>query len=311
MRTSITSALIIGELDLRCARRHQPSLMPVRIIAHPFVLCGLAAPALALSFWLLHVAHAPRSAFIQQALAIAAGIILVPLARVWRVEPSRVPRVVFGLAFSLWLPIAVHSELDGPERWLNLGGIRLYLAPVVVPLTMFLLGVPTAIPSLVYMGIVATTAIALTLQPDAAQLTAYAFAMLTAFLASGVRRWFGVSLLALFMVCLTVAWRLPDPLAPVPYVEGVFVLAAEASPVALLAALIFAVMPVAGFVWVAWAHRCTDALPVAAYYATLLALAPLQLTPVPLLGFGAGPIFGYFLVTGAQRWITRESTPLV
>jgi hypothetical protein len=30
----------------------------------------------------------------------------------------------------------------------------------------------------------------------------------------------------------------------------------------------------------------------------------LQVTPVPLLGFGAGPILGYFLVAGA---ISRES----
>jgi hypothetical protein len=212
------------------------------------------------------------------------------------------------LAFSLWLPIAVDSEA-GPERWLNFGGIRLYLAPAVVPLTVFLLGAPTAIPSVVYMGIVATVAIALTLQPDAAQLTAYAFAMLTTFIASGGHRWLRVSLLALLMVCLTVAWRIPDPLAPVPYVEGVFGIAAEASPVALLAALTFAAIPVAGFVWVARANRCNGALAVAAYYATLFALAPLQVTPVPLLGFGAGPILGYFLVTGARRWITRE-TPL-
>ena len=37
-------------------------------------------------------------------------------------------------------------------------------------------------------------------------------------------------------------------------------------------------------------------LAVAVYYATLFALAPLQTTPVPLLGFGAGPILGYLLV---------------
>jgi hypothetical protein len=276
---------------------------------HPFALHGLAAPALALSFWLLQIAHAPRSAFMQQALAIAVGVILLAVSRVWRVDTSRVPWIVFGLAFSLWLPIAMFSEPDGPERWLNFGGIRLYLAPVVAPLMLFWLGAHPGMPSLFYMGIVATTAIALTLQPDAAQLTAFASAMLTAFLNSGVRRWLGASLSALLIVCLVVAWRIPDPLAPVPYVEGVFGIAAEASPLALLAALAFAAMPVAGFVWVARDHRCTGAFPVAAYYVTLFALAPLQITPVPLVGFGAGPILGYFLVTSAQRWITRESTP--
>jgi hypothetical protein len=258
----------------------------------------MAAPALALSFWLLHIASAPRSALMQQAATIILGIILVAVTGGSRLTAPRVPWAAFGLAFSLWLPMVVPSEA-GPERWLNFGGIRLYLAPVVVPLAVFFLGAPTAMPFVVYMGIVSTTAIALTLQPDAAQLTAFAFAILSTFIAAAGHRWLRVSLLALLMVCLTAAWRIPDPLAPVPYVEGVFGIAAQASPVALLAALTFAVMPVAGFVWLAKAKRCSGALAVAAYYATLFALAPLQVTPVPLLGFGAGPILGYFLIQAA------------
>lgn len=272
--------------------------MPTQIVAHPLVLFGMAAPSLALSFWLLQIAPAPRSALMQQAAAIILGVILVALTRRSRLTAPRVPWVTLGLALSLWLPIVCNSEA-GPERWLNFGGIRLYLAPVVVPLTVFLLGARTSMPSVFYMGIVTTTAIALTLQPDAAQLTAFAFAMLSLFIASKGNRWLQASLLTLLLVCLTAAWRIPDPLAPVPYVEGVFGIAAQASPVALVAALAFAAMPVAGFVWLAKAKRCSGPLSVAAYYATLFALAPLQVTPVPLLGFGSGPILGYFLILAA------------
>jgi hypothetical protein len=37
-------------------------------------------------------------------------------------------------------------------------------------------------------------------------------------------------------------------------------------------------------------------MAVAIYYTTLVALAPLEITPVPLIGFGAGPILGYLLM---------------
>lgn len=320
---------IIGSLDLphpehRTKRLQRPPI-PTRLLDPALLLCALALPALALSFWLLHAAHAPSAAFLQQALAIAVGITLLLLLRRCHLAPSSTPWLVLGLAVSLWLPIVLSSEPYGPARWLSLAGLRLYFAPVVLPLMIFLLSAPLAIPALLHLGVVATTALALTLQPDAAQLTAYSFAILASLFisrvsvisqVSGLRRWFAPALLALLVPCLYVAWRIPDPLAPVPYVEGVFNIAAVASPIALLAALAFAAMPVAGFVWLAWAHRSSAAirlatLPVAAYYAALFALAPLQITPVPLLGYGAGPILGYFLVTAAQRQSPQQSTRLL
>ena len=78
--------------------------------------------------------------------------------------------------------------------------------------------------------------------------------------------------------------------------EGVFNVATEVSLFALLAALISAALPVIAFVWVARVTRHNGTFAVAVYYAALFALAPLQVTPVPLLGFGTGPILGYFLV---------------
>jgi hypothetical protein len=153
---------------------------------------------------------------------------------------------------------------------------------------------------------VAAAAIALMLQPDASQLSAFALAMLVILAASRSHLLLRVALLVGLLFCAAVAWHTPDPLAPVRYVEGVFTLAAEVSPFALPAALVCAALPVIALIWVAWATRSCGVLAVAAYYASLLALAPLQVTPVPLLGFGAGPILGYYLVAAA---ISRQGRP--
>ena len=45
----------------------------------------------------------------------------------------------------------------------------------------------------------------------------------------------------------------------------------------------------------------------ALYWATVFALAPRQVTPVPWLGFGAGPILGYFLVAGSVSRTVAET----
>ena len=97
------------------------------------------------------------------------------------------------------------------------------------------------------------------------------------------------------------AWWQPDPLLPVSYVEGVLDLAANAGPVALVAALAALALPLLMLSWQARASNDPALLSVAVYYLAIDVLAWRQLTPMPLLGFGAGPIVGYALVAAAVR----------
>ena len=175
---------------------------------------------------------------------------------------------------------------------------------MVLPLVLFSLGAPLRSFGL-YAASVTAAAVALALQPDASQMSAFALGILVLLATSSAHLPFRLALFAILLGCAALAWSAPDPLAPVRYVEGVFSLAAEASPFALLAALIAAALPVIAFALVARRTRSSGTLAVSVYYATLFALAPLQITPVPLLGFGTGPILGYFLVAGM---VSRTST---
>lgn len=262
-------------------------------------LFGAAVPAIGMGIWLLRFADAPRSAQTLQVVAVAAAM-AVHAAMVWWRVPGSVntnkwPSVL--LMGGLFLPLIVGSH-NGPARWLPIGNVRLYLAPLLLPLTLLQLGAPRQGPS-AYTAPVLAVVVALLLQPDAPQLTAFAVAM-TALLASGGRpRLVRVSLLSLVLGAAGVAWRTPETLAPVRYVEGAFALAAAASPWGLGLALVAALLPVATFAWAARTLRLPGAFAVALYWATVLALAPWQVTPVPWLGFGAGPVLGYFLAAGA------------
>jgi hypothetical protein len=261
-----------------------------------FLLHWAAVPALLLSVLLLNIGGAPRSALIQQ-IVVAVFATSVSVVAVWvrrAGPPAAGYRLALPLAACLFLPLLFGTDA-GPHRWLPLGGTRLYVAPVVLPLSLFLIGVSSGGPT-IYLMSTAMISAALLFQPDAAQLSAFAAAMSVILVNSPWRLSLRLGLFALMLCCVVAAWRVPDPLTPVRYVEGVFRVAAEASTLALPAAVVSAALPVLGLVWFARSTLCNAPLAVAAYYTTLFSLAPLQVTPVPLLGFGSGPILGYFLV---------------
>ena len=275
-----------------------------------FLLFWSAVPAIAFSIWLLCITNAPRSAQALQVAAVAiASVIFVILVRTRHKGLSgRIHWIPLVLALSLFIPLLASGH-GNPERWLALGGLRLYVAPVVLPIFLFLLGASAARAPGLYAASVAGAAIALVLQPDASQMSALALAMLVLLIAPSAHLALRLALLIVLLSCAVVAWCIPDPLAPVRYVEGIFGVAAEVSPFALVAALAFAALPVAALLWAAWLTRSSGTFAVAVYYAVLFAQAPLQVTPVPLLGFGTGPILGYFLVAGMVSRTSHAGWP--
>lgn len=91
-------------------------------------------------------------------------------------------------------------------------------------------------------------------------------------------------------------WWLPDPLELVPFVEGIFSIALHYSGWVFGLAVFSAAIPIIAMAWVAYRTRSQGVLAVGLYFLTLYLLSPLEVTPVPLLGFGAGPLLGYFIV---------------
>lgn len=257
-----------------------------------------AVPAVVLSLWLLRIAEAPRSVQVAQVVAAAAAVVIHVMTLRLRPLKSVTDNrwLALLLAASLFIPLIAGST-GSPARWLVLGSARLYVAPVVLPVVLFLLAAPHRAPAIYLVSVMAAT-MALALQPDAPQLTAFAVALLVLLATETAPLPFRLGLSVILLIGAIVTWRTPDHLSPVPYVEGVFAVAAEASPLTFVAATICAALPVAALAWVARVIRSTGAFAIAVYFGSLFSLAPLQITPVPLLGFGSGPILGYFLVAG-------------
>lgn len=194
--------------------------------------------------------------------------------------------------------IPLLGSATGPERWLKLGPVNLYIAPVMLPLALVAFAHWSQVTSrravlalLLVIGIAAVLAI----QPDVSQVVAFSAGVaviLSVSTRSGIER---VAALTTSLGLCIAAYLRPDPLQPVSYVEGVFRLALDHSVLAGTAVLLAAVAFIAMlFVRLREIHIGLGSI--AMYYLVLFVCSGFGLTPAPLIGFGAGPLLGYGLM---------------
>lgn len=260
-----------------------------------------ALPALLGSLFIIRAAQASLALTLQQLLVsvVAAAIYIFATERKNH-APLKLQTWVFAAA-SLLLALPIFNVwTPGPRRWISAGSFKLYVAALVLPAVILVLAQTLRSNRIgLTWPLVATVALAalLAVQPDASQVTAFALAATIAILVSKARPTPKLCSFAGLIACVVLAWRQPDPLEPVPYVEGVLDIAWAAGLTATIVAVLAIALPPAVLSWQARATRSWELLAVAAYYATIDFLAFRQLTPMPLLGFGVSPILGYCLLS--------------
>jgi cell division protein FtsW (lipid II flippase) len=248
---------------------------------------------------------------IQVVAICLAGALAVVGARMSRGASVRFPARPILLVTLLGLAVPWLSAAPGPARWASLGPVNLYMAPVLLP--SFFVACSACIARGGRSGHLAFAAIAgasvlLAAQPDASQVLALLVGAAVTFARSRTRS--PLSVVALVFAALATAWSFsqPDPLQPVPHVEGVFALALGHSLLAGIAVIASAVALVVGLH--ASSSRGRSWLSaVAAYYAVLYACSAAGLTPAPLIGYGAGSLLGFGLMVAAASWLDVEALP--
>ena len=270
----------------------------------------LGAQAAAASFLVLSIANVGRSAQLTQGLAAGLALLLAitgdRLSR-W----SRTPVAVFVITLVAVAATLVH-RWPGPDRWIAIGPLSLYVATVLIPAFLVVCAVSLRTPGTTRALAIAATiglSVLLAVQPDASQALA---------LLAGVAICLAQSRMNLLKQTVTLgavaaasAWAFsrPDPLEPVPHVEGVFVLAAAHSPFAGVLVTCSAVVLIGGLGIHAFRRRSWLAA-VTAYYAVLFVCSVAGLTPAPLIGYGAGPWLGFGLMAAVSRWAETIERPL-
>lgn len=268
-----------------------------------------AVPAAAASAVVCWICAVPRAVWAGQAAFVALALIAsLVVARLPVIDGARLRRwLLAGAPLLCALPLVIESIR--PARWIAAGPVSVYVAPAIVPLVLVCAArdvagsgraAIVALTSLVAMSFV------LAAQPDLSQVAAVAAASLV--LASRARlRWTSICVLLVALGgAVVAAYVQPDPLQPVPWVEQVVSVSWQSSPAAGIGVCLAALW----LVWGLW--REATGLPgmdaAAVYTAMLFGLAMADLTPAPLIGFGAGPWLGFGLLVGAATRLDVASS---
>jgi cell division protein FtsW (lipid II flippase) len=273
------------------------------------VYLAAPVPALVVGVLTMRMSDVPPSLWVQNVVAWAAGTVLCVVLARSRTSAAR-PGWADGAAVLTLAALAatlLAPGMDGVHRWLPLGPVRLHAAAVLLPVLIVALDTLSRTRGWWTSALVAATAmLALFLQPDAAQATAFAAAVVL-LLFGRADRSMRLACLGVIAVLAALTWTRRDPLAPVPYVEEIVGLAANLGTGWAVAAVVsLLLLPVPFFVAGRGAAQYMG-IALGAYVAITAAAPFVGSFPVPVLGYGMSPIIGYlaglglFLRPGSPR----------
>lgn len=201
---------------------------------------------------------------------------------------------VLGLTASL-----LAQGQSGVYRWLDLGPLHINIAALLLPVTLVALSTASISPP-VLLAMIGVIGAVLVAQPDASQATAFLLASSPILSRRPIPK--SLRFIALIIIggIAIAAWLRPDPLQPVPEVEGIFPLISQISlPLAAaagLALVLTCLAPLQSLSSLREGRR--PAAIVLATYFLITALMPFVGSyPVPLVGAGMSFPVGFWLAT--------------
>lgn len=218
-----------------------------------------------------------------------------------------------ALPVFLWLlPVALMVSFQGPglegvHRWLSLGPVQANVAMLLGPAFVVAFAARMDFwPTGSWLAILAALALTAT-QPDASQATALAAVAVLAAWSFHARPRSRLILVALAIGAAVWAWQRPDPLAPVPEVEGVITLAfAQSVSMGALALSLLILTAVAPTLAATAPATRLPALSLGLFLLAWAAAPFLGAFPVPFLGMGPSPIVGAWLGVGLLVALSRD-----
>ena len=234
--------------------------------------------------------------------AVAAAVIALKVGR------SALPVFLWLLPVGM-LAGFVNPGLEGVHRWLTLGPVQANVAMLLGPA--FIVAFAARMdfwPTGSWLALLAALALTVA-QPDASQATALAAVALLAAWSFHARPRSRLILVALAIGAAVWAWQRPDPLAPVPEVEGVIGLAFAQSVSMGALALSLLILTAVAPTLAATAPATRLAAVSLGLFLLAWAGAPfLGAFPVPFLGIGPSPIVGAWLGVGLLAALSRDQT---
>jgi len=224
------------------------------------------------------------------------------------VAAARTPRLtgILWIAPAALAATFLYPGQEGVHRWIDVGPLHVNAAAALLPAAVVALA---TLADRRWSWVAAAGMLGLlVLQPDASQAAALGAGMIVVLASLRAPTLVRAGGAAATVLAVVAACLRPDPLVPVPEVEGIVALAWRWSPVAaavavaLLAATVLYPLRLAGR-----GRPFTPALALAACCAVQAVAPAFGAFPVPLVGIGMSPVLGFWLGAGALAAARRSA----
>ena len=272
-----------------------PLLAVFGLVSLAAVLAGLA---------ICSAGGVPLTVGLRDIAAWAIGAVVAAIIAL-KVRRSALPVFLWLLPVGL-LAGFLNPGIEGVHRWLALGPVQANVVMLLGPAFVVAFAARMDFwPTGSWLAILAALALTAA-QPDASQATALAAVAVLAAWSFHARPRSRLILVALAIGAAVWAWQRPDPLAPVPEVEGVIGLAfAQSVSMGALALSLLILTAVAPTLAATAPAARLPALSLALFLLAWAAAPFLGAFPVPFLGMGPSPIVGAWLGVGLLAALLR------
>ena len=243
----------------------------------------------------------PSSVWLQNIIIWIIGIVLGSVFIVRnKEEDSSVGKLSHSLLIIALLILPFwSSDLDGVHRWLSIGPINLYIASIILPLLIIQLWKVNRESYVI--GLIFIVLIILLIQPDAGQLTAFAFATGIIVWKKTISNLIKILSITLITVIVSVSWCFLDDLAPVPYVEHIIFLVADLGNVWFVLGVLSLILLLVPFI--IYSKKTIISLSLGIYFLLTMIVTLVGNFPMPIMGNGISPIIGYVI---AITWLIKK-----
>ena len=272
-----------------------PLLAVFGLVSLAAVLAGLA---------ICSAGGVPLTVGLRDIAAWAIGAVVAAIIAL-KVRRSALPVFLWLLPVGL-LAGFLNPGIEGVHRWLALGPVQANVVMLLGPAFVVAFAARMDFwPTGSWLAILAALALTAT-QPDASQAAGLAAVAVLAAWSFHARPRSRLILVALAIGAAVWAWQRPDPLAPVPEVEGVIGLAfAQSVSMGALALSLLILTAVAPSLAATSPAARLPALSLALFLLAWAAAPFLGAFPVPFLGMGPSPIVGAWLGVGLLAALLR------
>lgn len=261
----------------------------------------IAFPCL-LGIFAMHTNNISAAIWLRNISAILLlGITTFLFARYTRHDIKLNAKGTICIAILLLLATFFEEGIEGVHRWVSISAVSLNVSMAVIPIAIFAIYHLLKSKELMF-SVVGILSISLILffQPDASQLTGFAFAMLFClFDKDNAKTTNTVSkiLISGALAVLTIlSWKFLDEIQPVDYIEGILsMLGGVSSALYIIGMLAVLLIPVPLLMF-PFQNIKGLSVCIAVYYWAITFSTFWGNFPVPFMGYGLSPIIGYFIV---------------